>query len=248
MKCPRCQQENPPQAKFCLECGARLAARAKRQTAGTKTPLPVSRKAPKNEDARGRDLEKRLAEALERKAEGVKREADALERQTTTSEILRVISQSLTDVQPVFDTIVRNAARVCGAFDSVLVLRDGADFVERAHDGPIASFGGRQPLAGTVGGRAILEARVIHVADLLYASDYPVWRILAQQIGYRTALIAPLLRGGAAIGAIGIRRTEVLPFSDKQIALLRTFADQAVIAVENARLFTELEARNRDLS
>jgi GAF domain-containing protein len=187
----------------------------------------------------------RLLTELQAKNESL---SEALEQQTATSEILQIISSSPTDEQPVFDTIVRNAARVCGAFDSVLVLRSGDDFVERAHHGPIASFGGRHPLHGTVGGRAILEARVIHVPDLLQASDYPVGRALAERIGYRTTLIAPLLRGGNAIGAVGIRRTEVRPFSDKQIALLRTFADQAVIAIENVRLFTELQTSNRELT
>ena len=174
---------------------------------------------------------------------------EAREQQTATSEILRVISIGPSDLQPVFDTIVRNAARVCAAFDAVVVLADGDDFVQRAHHGPIAAaVEARYPLPGTVNGRAILESRVIQVEDLVEARDYPIGRDLAQRIGYRTMLSVPLLRAGVAIGAIGIRRTEVLPFSDKQIALLQTFADQAVIAIENVRLFQELETRNRDLA
>src|SRR5262249_47694512 len=106
----------------------------------------------------------------------------------------------------------------------------------------------RYPLLGTVAGQAILEARAIHVEDLLQASDYSVSRGVAQRVGYRTVLIVPILRDGAAIGAIGIRRTEVLPFSDRQITLLQTFADQAVIAIENVRLFKELQTSNRDLT
>jgi GAF domain-containing protein len=138
---------------------------------------------------------------------------------------------------------------VCAAFDAVVVLADGDDFVQRAHHGPIAAaVEARYPLPGTVNGRAILESRVIQVEDLVEARDYPIGRDLAQRIGYRTMLSVPLLRAGVAIGAIGIRRTEVLPFSDKQIALLQTFADQAVIAIENVRLFQELETRNRDLA
>ena len=174
---------------------------------------------------------------------------EALEQQTATSEILRVISSSPTDLQPVFDTIVRNAARVCGAFDAVVVLADGEEFVQRAYHGPIAAvLGARYPLRGTVGGRAILEARVVHVENLAEASDYPASHELAQRVGYRTTLSVPLLRDGAAIGAIGIRRTEVQPFTDNQIALLQTFADQAVIAIENVRLFTELQEKNRALT
>jgi signal transduction histidine kinase len=174
---------------------------------------------------------------------------EALEQQTATSEILRVISSSPTDFQPVFDAIVRNATRVCEAFDAVLVLADGDNFVQPAHYGPIETvLGGRYPLRGTVGGRAVLEARVVQVENLAEDPNYPVGRDLAQRIGYRTTLSVPLLREGTTIGAITVRRTEVRAFAERQIALLQTFADQAVIAIENARLFRELEARNNELS
>src|SRR5262245_31898569 len=133
---------------------------------------------------------------------------EALERQTATSEILKVISSSPTDLQPVFETIARSAASVCEAFDATVVLADGNEFVRRAHYGPIeAVLDARYPLLGTVAGQAILEARAIHVEDLLQASDYSVSRGVAQRVGYRTVLIVPILRDGAAIGAIGIRRT-----------------------------------------
>jgi signal transduction histidine kinase len=172
---------------------------------------------------------------------------EALEQQTATSEILRVISTSPTDVQPVFDAIVRNAANVCGAFDAVLALAEGDDFVTPAHHGPIPRPTGNISMQGTVTGQAIREARTVHVADLLAADHYPIGRKLASEIGYRTVLCVPLLHDGASVGAIGIRRTEVRPFTDKQIALLKTFADQAVIAIENVRLFKELQSSNREL-
>src|SRR5262245_49918172 len=178
------------------------------------------------------------------------KELEARNRDLTASaEILQVISRSPTDLQPVFDTIVRNAANVCGAFDATLALAAGDDFVTPAHHGPIPRppIGGVS-MRGTVTGRAIREARTVHVADLLATEDFPVGRDLARAIGYRTVLVVPLLREGAAIGAIGIRRTEVRPFTDTEMALLQTFADQAVIAIENVRLFTEVESRNRDLT
>jgi GAF domain-containing protein len=175
---------------------------------------------------------------------------EALERQTATSEILRVISSSPTDVQPVFDTIARNAVRVCDSTDALVVLVDGDETVTRAHYGDQVFFGSnRRPInRGLVAGRAVLEARPIQVADLTTAGDFPEGRDLALRMGHRTVMAVPLLRDGVAIGAILMRRSELKPFTDKQIALLQTFADQAVIAIENVRLFTELQASNRELT
>src|SRR5262245_6369068 len=218
--------------------------------------LPVGPKSPKG-DARVRDLEKRLAEALRDKAAAQEQlqtshreRAEAQEQQAATAEILRVISSSPTDIQFVFDTIVRTAATLCDAFDANLVLVDGDEFVQRAHHGPITGpvQDARYPLRGTVSGRAISEARVIQVDDLAAATEYPLGSKLAQQIGYRTTLIVPLVRDGVALGVIGIRRTKVKPFADNQITLLKTFADQAVIAIENERLFKELQQKNQDLN
>jgi GAF domain-containing protein len=195
---------------------------------------PVARRSLTGDATKVRDLEKQLAEALRDKAE-------AQEQQAATAEILRVISSSPTDLQFVFDTIVRTAARLCDAFDANLVLADGDELVQRAHHGPISApvQDARFPLRGTVSGQAISEARIIHVADLAAATEYSLGRELAQRLGYRTTLIVPLVRDGRALGAIGMRRTEVKLFTDRQIELLKTFADQAVIAIENVRLFNE---------
>src|SRR5262249_28989638 len=173
----------------------------------------------------------------------------ALDRQTATSEILRVISSSPTDTHPVLDTMVQSAARLCEAYDAVLVFRDGAELVTRTHWGPIAAPLDRRPLThNTVMGRAILEARPIHVDDLQGADEFPEGKTSAKERGHRTTLAVPLLRRGTAIGSILIRRLEVRPFSTKHIALLQTFADQAVIAIENVRLFTELQEKNQALT
>ena len=174
---------------------------------------------------------------------------EALAQQTATAEILRSISASPTDYQPVFDTIVRNAGSVCGAVDALLWTADGDELVVRAHHGSIpATIGARQPVQGSVAGRAVSEARVVHVEDLTEADDFPVGRDIARRLGWRTTLSVPLLREGAAVGAILIRRSDVRPFTPKEIALLETFADQAVIAIENVRLFTELQSRNSQLT
>jgi signal transduction histidine kinase len=176
---------------------------------------------------------------------------EALEQQTATAEILRVISTSPTDLQPVLDTVVRSAARFCGAYDASMYHLDGGCLRVVAHHGPIAHPVGRlvPVLQGTVSGRAVLERGAVHVTDIqAEAEQFPEGHVLARDHGSRTMLSVPLLREGTAMGTIVLRRTEVQPFTDKQIALLQTFADQAVIAIENVRLFTELEEKNRALT
>ena len=173
---------------------------------------------------------------------------EALEQQTATSEVLRIISSSPTDANPVFDAIARSAARLCEAFDVVVYSVDGSVLRLVAHHGPMPA--GDVPLhRGTVGGRTVIERRLIHTRDLQTEVDeFPEGSAIARQRGHRTNLSVPLLREDVAIGNIQVRRQEVRPFSDKQISLLKTFADQAVIAIENARLFDEVQTRTRDLS
>src|SRR5262249_26562646 len=176
---------------------------------------------------------------------------EALEQQTATAEILRVISSSPTDLRPVLDTVVESAARFCGAYDATLHHLEGEKLRLAAHHGLIASrVGLLVPVVhSTVAGRAVLERRPIHLADMQAEEEkFPQDSSFARELGYRTRLTIPLLREGAAIGAISLRRAEVNPFTDKQIALLQAFADQAVIAIENVRLFTELQEKNRALT
>src|SRR5262245_50887974 len=177
---------------------------------------------------------------------------EALEQQTATSDILRVISSSPTDVQPVFGAIADSAMRLCETDDVHLNLVEGDRCRRVMHRGPIATLatGSLWPIRGFIAGRAVTERRTIHIADVmeLDESEYPNTLQVARRWGTRTALAVPLLREGSAIGVIVLRRGEVRPFSDRQLALLHAFADQAVIAIENVRLFTELQARNRDLT
>jgi signal transduction histidine kinase len=176
---------------------------------------------------------------------------ESLEQQTATSEILGVIASSPTDVQPVLDTIADSAARLCSADDASIRIVEGNILRLMTHKGSIPFFmTGELPITrGSVAGRAVMDNELIHIEDLTRRlTEFPDVQVALDREGVRTVLVAPLEREGRAIGVILIRRTEVSPFSEKQIALLKTFADQAVIAIENVRLFQELEARTRDLA
>jgi signal transduction histidine kinase len=190
---------------------------------------------------------------LERKLDERTIERDeALERQTATANILRVIASSPGDVEPVLEAVARHAASICGAqFVDIIVVQDDA-----MHQ--VASYGNLKGLAKnetvpldrtTVMGRSICDGKPIHIADALTVGDeFPGGRQLALRFGHRTVLAVPLLHEGRALGTILVRRTEVRPFEEKHISLLKTFADQAAIAIENVRLFDEVQAKARDLT
>jgi signal transduction histidine kinase len=227
MQCPRCQQENTTSHKFCRECGTPLT--------GTASAKPY---------AEVKDENERLARSL----------SDALQHQAATSEILRAIREAQTNAQPVFEIIARSARRLCEAAYGQVQLYDG-DLIHLAAL-EMANPEGDQPIRtvyplrvgdGSAGGRAIATRAVVQIPDLLDEQAY-AFKKAWEASGLRSLLAVPMLRGGEPLGTLGVGRIEPGLFPQTQIDLLQTFADQAVIAIENVRLFKELEARNRDLT
>ena len=194
-----------------------------------------------------------LQDANAKQEERTRQLTEALEQQTATAELLRVISRSPTDVQPVFDAIAHEVVRLCGASYSVVTRFDGEllHLAALEHVRPEGVEAVKQafpsrPSRITTTTRAILERAVVHVPDVLEDPEYD--KSVAAGVRNRSTLAVPMLHNGEPIGTISVGRLAPQPFTDEQIGLLQTFADQAVIAVENVRLFRELQARTQELT
>jgi signal transduction histidine kinase len=228
MMCPRCQHENRPTARFCEGCANPLNGVRPTMVSNTQLKTEVE------------GLERALTESVE--------------QQTATASILRVISSSPTDVLPVFDAIVESAVRLLSGQNSVLFRLIAGEAHVAAQSGlsgeSLTTFQSLYPgpLTGLLEA-AVVRRQPVHTADM--RMDHRATergRRLAESQGHRAVLFVPLLQGEIVIGVLSVSKSVPLPFTDSQIALLQTFADQAVIAIENVRLFKELEARNAELT
>jgi signal transduction histidine kinase len=189
----------------------------------------------------------RLAEEIEQERRAL---AEALEQQTATGEVLSIIAGSPTELETVLRAICESAARVCGARDSLIVLREGETAVLGADYGPIPPPPFPMPISNlpAVARRVFIDGETVHFPDIR-APEVPAdTHAMGDQLGFRCLLLAPMKREGTTIGAIVARRVEPVAFSDSQIALLETFADQAVIAIENTRLYEALQETNAQLA
>ena len=175
--------------------------------------------------------------------------SEALQQKSAISAILRAISNSPSNVQSILETVAENAARLCDVNDAEIFKVEGnaLRLVAKYGQHPLWPIGTLRPInRDWLAGRAVVDRRQIHVDDLQAATaEFPLGAALAEQFGHRTSFVTPLLREGVAIGAILIRRMEVLPLTEKQIELIKTFADEAAIAIENVRLFYELQEKSR---
>src|SRR5499433_2292685 len=204
------------------------------------------------------DLEQQLEKYRHELAEAREHLAEALERQTATSEVLRAITSSPGHLKPVFEAILTNARRLCEAKFGHLLIYDGERFrVAAVHAAPsiLTDFLNRGPFSASAAtglGRLASTKRVVHVADLKAEQAYldrdPLRVATVDGAGARTGLAVPMLKENELVGAIVIYRQEVRPFTDRQIELVSTFADQAAIAIENVRLFDDVQARTRELT